>query len=87
MKARKLVGWNIARLRLSLGRSQEDLADRCRIERAYMGKIERGSANVTIDKLENIARALRVSIGDLFASKPVNARLPTPLKKGPKSGT
>jgi transcriptional regulator with XRE-family HTH domain len=44
--------------RLSLGMSQEALADAAGIDRSHMGKIERGERNVTLLNLVRIAGAL-----------------------------
>ncbi|WP_339790863.1 helix-turn-helix transcriptional regulator [uncultured Imperialibacter sp.] len=46
--------------------SQEELAFRSGIHRAYIGSIERGEENVTMLTLEKIARALEVKVSDLI---------------------
>lgn len=44
------------RLRLT----QEDLADAASLHRTYIGAVERGEANVTLDVVDQIASALEV---------------------------
>ena len=40
--------------------SQERLALLCKIDRSYMGRIERGEVNITLEKLYELAKALDV---------------------------
>lgn len=54
------VAANVRRLRTGAGWSQEELAQRCEVHRTYIGSIERGERNVTLDTLERIARSLGV---------------------------
>lgn len=63
---RKLVAQNIKAYRLQRGLSQEALADACGLHRTYIGSVERGQRNVTVESLEKIAIALAVSPKDLF---------------------
>ena len=46
--------------------SQDELAWRADIHRAYMGTIERGEQNITVFKLFQIARGLGVSPSELL---------------------
>jgi transcriptional regulator with XRE-family HTH domain len=62
----KKLGDKIRKLRISKKLSQEALADLSGIERSYMGAIERGERNPSFDKLVNIAKALKISPGDLL---------------------
>lgn len=66
MKARALVGRNIRRLRVAKGISQEALGLAAGCEPSYVGRVERGRENPTVDLLEAIAAALGDPIGALF---------------------
>ena len=46
--------------------SQEKLALLCNIDRSYMGRIERGEVNLTIEKIYELAKVLGVSAKDLL---------------------
>jgi transcriptional regulator with XRE-family HTH domain len=52
--------------RHKLGVSQEEFADICGLDRTYVGGIERGERNVALVNIEKIARALRISLSELF---------------------
>lgn len=57
--ARKL-GFAIRKARTASGMSQDELAWRCDIHRAYMGVIERGEQNITVGKLTQVCQGLGV---------------------------
>ncbi len=61
------VGDTIRRLRAAQGYSQEAFAQEARLNRAYMGGVERGQRNVGVVNLYRIARALDMSLSELFA--------------------
>ena len=46
--------------------TQEYLALQCGIDRSYMGRIERGEVNLTVEKLYEIARALETNAKELL---------------------
>ncbi|MGD1077745.1 MAG: helix-turn-helix transcriptional regulator [Candidatus Sulfotelmatobacter sp.] len=56
----------IRELRLAKGFSQEALADAAGIHRTYMGSVERGERNISLDNIVRIARALKVAPGNLL---------------------
>jgi transcriptional regulator with XRE-family HTH domain len=60
------LGERIKTVRLQKRISQEALADMTKIGRSYMSGIERGVRNCSVLHVVRIARALRVSVGDLF---------------------
>lgn len=66
-KHRKILGENIRTHRLNLKWSQEKLAEKSDLHRNYIGDIERGEENVSVDALMRIATALKVSLGDLVS--------------------
>lgn len=66
METRVLVGWNVRRIRVSKGVSQERLAFDANVDRSYLGGLERGEHNPTVDVLERVAKVLDVPLRDLF---------------------
>ena len=82
MDARAIIGWNLRRLRVAHSLSQERLALAAGIDRAYVGRVERGSENVTITTLEAMATALGVPVADLLAHPEPGAARPMPLRAG-----
>ncbi|EEY92465.1 DNA-binding helix-turn-helix protein [Acinetobacter junii SH205] len=60
------IGQLIRKKRIEKKTTQESLALQCCIDRSYMGRIERGEANLTIEKLYDIAHALEVDAKDLL---------------------
>ena len=59
-------GKAVRQRRHRLGVSQEAFADLCGLDRTYIGGIERGERNVALVNVEKIARALRISLSELF---------------------
>jgi transcriptional regulator with XRE-family HTH domain len=64
--AKKLVGVRIRELRLGRGVSQEALADEAGVHRTYMGSVERGERNISLENIVKIARALKVAPSSLL---------------------
>ena len=62
----KRLGAKIAYLRKTKRYSQEKLAEKSDISLVYIGDIERGGANPTLDKLKALANALEVEVMELF---------------------
>lgn len=62
----ELLGKNIRRKRKEQNLSQEALAYEAGIDRAYLGKIERGEKNITVLKLLQICDTLKISVRELF---------------------
>ncbi|MCO8096853.1 helix-turn-helix domain-containing protein [Acinetobacter lwoffii] len=46
--------------------TQESLSLQCGIDRSYMGRIERGEVNLTVEKLYEIASALKINPKELL---------------------
>lgn len=63
----KRFGDRVRRLRAQKGlTSQIELAFKAGLDRTYIGGIERGERNVALKNIEKIAKALGVTIGELF---------------------
>lgn len=62
-----LLGNRIRELRRKKGFSQESFADHCHLHRTYMGGIERGEHNLTIQTALTIARGLGISLSKLLS--------------------
>ena len=65
-KVRKEFGIRVRELRKAAGYSQEGFADECGLHRTYIGAIERGEKNISIDNIAKIAAALKLKLGELF---------------------
>jgi transcriptional regulator with XRE-family HTH domain len=59
-------GDRVRTLRGVKGLSQEETAHRAGVHRTYLGGIERGERNPSLRNIAAIAKALGVSISDLF---------------------
>jgi transcriptional regulator with XRE-family HTH domain len=79
METRRTVGWNIRRLRVLSGLSMEELAHESEVDASSIGRIERGTMNVSIDLLDQIARVLKVRTKLLFEDID---KAPAPLRSG-----
>lgn len=64
--ARKTFAANLRKARLSKGVSQETLAEIAGLHRTYVGSVERGERNISIDNMEKLAEALGLKIQDLL---------------------
>ena len=62
----KVLGQRIRSYRTSMGLSQEKLAELAGCHPTYIGQIERGEKNATVESIEKIASALNVSLSTLF---------------------
>jgi len=65
-KAKERLGKMIQKARKQVGYTQEKLADSIRISRTHMGHIEQGRKSPSLEVLEKISRALKVSLSDLL---------------------
>ena len=63
----KVVGRNLRAYRLERGLSQEDFAEVVGVHRTYMGGLERGERNLTLQSLEKIAEVIGVEPVDLLS--------------------
>jgi transcriptional regulator with XRE-family HTH domain len=82
MEAKKLVGWNIRRLRVERVLTIEELAAEADVAPAYLGQVERGAVNVGVVVLGRVAKVLGARLGELFVEPLPGAKPPKPLKAG-----
>ena len=66
MEILTVFGKRIRELRLQRGLSQEKLAELATLHRTYIGAIERGERNVSLKNIYKIAKALDVTLEDIF---------------------
>lgn len=85
MQGRLLVGRNIRRIRVAQRVSQERLAYDAGVDRSYLGGMERGEKNPTVDVLERVAVTLSVPLQELFANVATSLE-PSSLPRGRKPG-
>ena len=64
---RQKFGRTVRRLRTDRGFSQESFADEIGVHRTFMGSVERGETNISLDNIARIAKGLRVTLAELFA--------------------
>lgn len=64
--ARMIFAKNLRKARKERGVSQEELADLAGLHRTYVGSVERGERNVSIDNMECLAFALKRPLVDLL---------------------
>lgn len=81
------VGINVRKARVRKGMSQDEATFNAGLDRTYVGNLERGKVNATIESLAGLASALDVAVKDFFDELPDGAELPDPLKGGRKSGS
>ncbi len=60
------IGRRIRSYRLQSNLSQEELAEKCGLHPTYIGQVERGEKNATIESINKIAIGLSVSLSTLF---------------------
>lgn len=63
---RKAFAQNLRREREIRGLSQEKLAELANLHRTYVGSVERGERNISIDNMERLARALKLELAELL---------------------
>ena len=61
MEHLKMIGRNIRALRELRSMTQLELAKKAKMHRAYIGFVERGEKNMSVETLFTIAEALRVA--------------------------
>jgi transcriptional regulator with XRE-family HTH domain len=62
---RRILGEAVRNYRKQLRMSQEKLAEKADLNPKYIGEVERGTMNISVDALARIAHALKTRVGDL----------------------
>ena len=62
----KKVGRRIKQVRKELGLTQEQLAEKVNMHYTTISRIETGDSNPPVQTISKIAKALKVSTGELF---------------------
>ncbi|NCO12455.1 MAG: transcriptional regulator [Candidatus Pacebacteria bacterium CG_4_10_14_3_um_filter_34_15] len=65
-KLPKVLGKKVQRYRKKTGMSQEEVAHKVGISRAYMGYIEQGRNIPSLEVLQKVAKVLKVKLNELL---------------------
>ena len=60
------IGQRIRSYRLQSGLNQEELAEKCGLHPTYIGQVERGEKNATLESISKITGGLDLSLSKLF---------------------
>ncbi|MGI3902904.1 MAG: helix-turn-helix domain-containing protein [Janthinobacterium lividum] len=82
MIGRRLVAINLRRLRVTRALSQEALAVDAGLDRSYIGRLERGAENPTVDTLDRLGLALHVETRAFLKHPEPGEELPPTLPRG-----
>ena len=74
MDIRKVFGANARKFRLALGQSQEAVAERMGVDRAFISSMERGLQNAILLTVWETAQVLEVRPVDLLDEKTSKAK-------------
>ena len=62
----KMIGDRLRTYRNRVGLNQEELAEKAGVHPTYIGQLERGEKNATLESVEKVARALNLPFEVLF---------------------
>jgi transcriptional regulator with XRE-family HTH domain len=82
MEAKKLVGWNLRRMRVAKGLTIEELAARANADASYVARLERGQVNVGIVMLDRLVKVVGGKLVDLVTEPEPGTPRPKPLRPG-----
>lgn len=73
-------------MRIHVGMSQERMANEANLDRAFIGTLERGTRNISIDNIELIANAIGAPAHELMnPDLPQQRGLDVTLKRAPRT--
>ncbi len=84
MTPRDLLAWNVRKLRVKRGLSQERLALEAQLERVSISQLERKQVNLGVDSLGKIAAVLECKVFELFVEPKAGEEAPSNLPRGRK---
>lgn len=67
MEIQEKFGAEVKRRRLKLNLSQEELAHLCDLHRTYIGSVERGERNVSLQNIVSISSSLQCTPSELLS--------------------
>lgn len=71
------IGQRIRNYRLQIKLSQEELAERCGLHPTYIGQVERGEKNATIESIGKISSGLGIPLSRLFENLDISNDIKT----------
>jgi len=63
---KRVFGDRVRELRAARDWSQEEMGEACDLHWTYIGGIERGERNPTLESVYKVAKGLKIKISDLF---------------------
>lgn len=66
LNARTILAKNVKELRLKNNLKCEELSLILGVDNSYVSKLEKGKINITIDKIEKIAKYFNINVSVLF---------------------
>lgn len=76
----KIIGQRIRNYRTEKGLSQEKLAEMSGCHPTYIGQVERGEKNATLESIDKIASAMDIPLSKLFEKMGEDSSDSIPLK-------
>ena len=67
LSARECLAANLTRLRKEKNWSQEELSFEAGLHRTFVAHVERGARNISLDNIEKLALALKISYSELLS--------------------
>jgi transcriptional regulator with XRE-family HTH domain len=77
------IGDRVRQARKTVGDSQEDLAERIKVNRSYISLVENGKSSPTFEFLEKVAGGLNMNVEDLVVGQPITGLVSYDVNEGP----